>query len=103
MQWIFHLQTDASDHQENEGDEHTLRGLAGVYQCRMNIIVVSSNRHHTKTIPPQQEQSSSDIVAGIPHVQGGFVHNLYQTGALKLVRQLYISGDAANCGNRVLF
>ena len=34
-----------------EGDEHTLRGLAGVYQCRINIIVVSSNHHHTKTIP----------------------------------------------------
>ena len=35
----------------NEGDEHTWRGLAGVYQCRINIIVVSSNHYHTKTIP----------------------------------------------------
>ena len=34
-----------------EGDEHTLRGLAGVYQCRINILVVSSNHHHTKTTP----------------------------------------------------
>jgi hypothetical protein len=31
----------------------TLRGLAGVYQCRINIIVVSSNHHHTQTIPLQ--------------------------------------------------
>ena len=52
---------------------------------------------------PQQEQSSSDIVADIPHVQGDFVHNLYHTGALKLVHQLHLSGDAANCGKRVLF
>jgi hypothetical protein len=36
-----------------EGDDHTLRGLAGVYQCRINIIVVSSNHHHTKTTPLQ--------------------------------------------------
>ena len=34
-----------------EGDEHTLRGLAGVYKCRIKIIVVSSNNHHTQTIP----------------------------------------------------
>ena len=34
-----------------EGDEHTLRGLAGVHQFRINIIVVSSNHHHAKTIP----------------------------------------------------
>jgi hypothetical protein len=32
-------------------NEHTLRGLAGVYQCRINIILVSSNHHHTKTFP----------------------------------------------------
>ncbi len=32
-------------------NEHTLRGLAGVYQCRINIILVSSNHHHTNTIP----------------------------------------------------
>jgi hypothetical protein len=38
---------------KREGDEHTLRGLAGVYQCRINIIVVSSNPQHTKTIPLQ--------------------------------------------------
>ena len=34
-----------------EGDEHTVRSLAGAYQCRINIVVVSSNHHHTKTIP----------------------------------------------------
>ena len=32
-----------------EGDERILRGLAGVYQCRIHIIVVSSNHHHTRT------------------------------------------------------
>jgi hypothetical protein len=32
-----------------EGDEHTLRGLAGVYQFRINLTAVSSNYHHTKT------------------------------------------------------
>ena len=36
-----------------EGDEHTLYGLAGVYQFRINLIVVSSNHHHTKTTPLQ--------------------------------------------------
>ena len=36
-----------------EGDEHTLPGLAGVYQYRINIIVVSSNHQRTKTIPLQ--------------------------------------------------
>ena len=34
-----------------EGDARTLRGLAGVYQFRINIIVVSSNHHHTKKSP----------------------------------------------------
>ena len=34
-----------------EGDEPTVRGLAGVCQCRINIIVVSSNHHHTKKSP----------------------------------------------------
>jgi hypothetical protein len=69
------------------------------------IIVVLSNHHHTKTYnpPPQQEQSASDIFADVPHVQGDFVHNPYQSGALKLVHQLYLSGDAADCGKRVLF
>ena len=68
----------------------------------MNIIVLSSN-HHQGDRPPQQEQSSSDSFDDIPHVQGDFVHNLYQSGALKLVHQLYLSGDAADCGKRVLF
>jgi hypothetical protein len=44
-----------------EGDEHTLRGLAGVYQCRLNIIVVSSNHHHTKKIPPPNTPSLGKI------------------------------------------
>ena len=87
-----------------DGDEHTLCGLAGEFQCRMNIIVGSSkSSSHKDNPPPQQEQSSSDIFADIPHVQGDFVHNLYQSGALKLVHQLYLSGDAADCGKRVLF
>jgi hypothetical protein len=30
----------------------------------------------------QHEQSSRDIFADIPHVQGHFVHNLYQSGNL---------------------
>jgi hypothetical protein len=46
---------------------------------------------HKDNPPPQQEQSSSDIFADIPHVQGDSVH------------QLYLSGDAADCGKRVLF
>jgi hypothetical protein len=58
---------------------------------------------HKDNRPPQQEQSSSYIVADIPHVQGDFVHNLYQTGALKLVHQLYLSGDVVDCRKRVLF
>ncbi len=58
---------------------------------------------HKDNRPPQQEQSSSYIVADIPHVEGDFVHSLYQSGALKLVHQLYLSGDAADCGKRVLF
>jgi hypothetical protein len=84
-----------------ESDEHTLRGLGGVYQCRINIIVVSSNHHHhTKTIAlPRRNNSFADI----PHVQGDFVHNLYQSGALKFVHQLHLSGDAADCGKRVIF
>jgi hypothetical protein len=65
------------------------------------IFVKSSS--HKDNPPPQQEQSSSDSFADIPHVQGDFVHSLYQSGALKLVHQLYLSGDAADCGKRVLF
>jgi hypothetical protein len=38
------------NNKRREGDDHTLRGLAGVYECRINILV-SSNHHHTKTIP----------------------------------------------------
>ena len=86
-----------------EGDEHTLRGLAGVYQCRINILEVSSNHHHTKKIPLPSRLIPNDYFADIPHVQGDFVHNLYQTGALKLVHQPDLSGDAADCGKRVLF
>jgi hypothetical protein len=45
-----------------EGDEHTLRGLAGVYQCRIDIIVVSSNHHHAKTYnPPPNTPSLGEI------------------------------------------
>jgi hypothetical protein len=44
-----------------QGDEHTVRGLAGVYQCRMNIIVVSSNHHHSKEIPPPNTPSLGEI------------------------------------------
>jgi hypothetical protein len=58
---------------------------------------------HKDNSPPQQQQSSTVSVADIPHVQGDFVHNLYQSGALKLVHQRYLPGDAADCGKRVLF
>ena len=58
---------------------------------------------HKDNPPPQQEQCPTVIVADIPHVQGDFVHNLYQSGALKFVHQLYLSGDTADCGKRVLF
>jgi hypothetical protein len=44
--------------ERREGNEHTLRGLAGVYQCRMNIIVVSSNNHHAKTYNPPRNTPS---------------------------------------------
>ena len=79
-----------------------------VLQASINAALISlysflKSSSHKDNPPPQQEQSSSDNFADIPHVQGGFVHNLYQSGALKLVRQLYLSGDAADCGKRVLF
>ena len=70
------------------------------HECHCSFVKSSSQKDNP---PPQQEQSSSDNFAGIPHVQGGFVHNLYQSGALKLVHQLHLSGDAADCGKRVLF
>jgi hypothetical protein len=79
-----------------------------VLQACINSALISlysfvKSSSHKDNPPPQQEQSSSDNFADIPHVQGGFVHNLYQSGALKLVRQLYLSGDASDCGKRVLF
>ena len=76
-----------------------------VLQASINAALISfysfvKSSSHKDNPPPQQEQSSSDSFADIPHVQGD---NLYQTGALKLVHQLYPSGDAADCGKRVLF
>jgi hypothetical protein len=79
-----------------------------VLQASINAALISfysfvKSSSHKDNPPPQQEQSSSDNFADIPHVQGDFVHILCQSGALKLVRQLYLSGDASDCGKRVLF
>jgi hypothetical protein len=67
------------------------------HECHCSFVKSSSQKDNP---PPEQEQSSSDNFADIPHVQ---CDDLSQSGALKLVHQLYLSGDAANCGKRVLF
>ena len=72
-----------------EGDQHTLRGLPGVYQFRVNTIVVSSNHHHTKTIPLPSRNNHPVTVSLISPCDS--------------VHRLYLSGDAADCGKRVLF
>jgi hypothetical protein len=78
-----------------------------VIQTYINAALISlysfvkSSSH--KESPSPGGTITSDIVADIPHVQDDFVHNLYQSGALKLVHQLYLSGDAADCGKRVVF
>ena len=46
----------------------------------------------------QEEEATWDLIIGTPrkcrpHFQGDFVRNLYQSGALKFVHQLYLSGD----------
>jgi hypothetical protein len=53
---------------------------------------------HKDNPTPQQEQSPTDIVA-----DGLCAQSIFQTGALKSVHQPDPSGDAADCGKRVLF
>jgi hypothetical protein len=60
MQWIFHLQTGASDHQEKGGCWTHLTRSECVYPFRINIMVVSSNHQHTKTYNPPPNTSSLD-------------------------------------------
>ena len=88
---------------ERREGEHTLRGLAGVYQCRINIIVVSSNNHHTKASPLPSRNNHLVTFSLISPMFKATLSTIYQSGALKLVHQLYLSGDAVDCGKRVLF
>jgi hypothetical protein len=60
-----------------EDDEHSVRGLAGVYLFRMDMIVISSNHHHTKTTPlPSRNNHLVTFFADIPHVQGEAIDGL---------------------------
>jgi hypothetical protein len=45
-----------------QGNEHSLRGLAGAFSTRINVIVVTNSGHHTQQYnPPENTQHLQEL------------------------------------------
>ena len=59
--WRDNVKSFGISDKRKQGDEHSLRGLAGAYGTRINVIIVETSSHRIQTYNPENKPHESEI------------------------------------------
>ena len=60
-EWRDSVKSFGISDNRKQGDENSLRGLAGAYGIPINVIIVGASSHHTKTYNPENKPLDNEI------------------------------------------